>query len=94
MDRSEESTQEAVADMDNVYIERDDQGWGGFGGIKRVILERDSLTLHLSPKMATQMGRHRIIRINFRLSNTDFKNLRRVLCLIMRGYESQLELLV
>src|SRR6516162_9673490 len=28
-----------------LYIERDDQQWGGFGGIERVVLHRNSLTL-------------------------------------------------
>jgi hypothetical protein len=32
MDRSEDSPDQAVPDMENVYIERDDQGWGGYGG--------------------------------------------------------------
>src|SRR5579862_2884678 len=92
MDRSEESPEEAMPNMDNVHIERDDQQWGGFGGINRVVLERDSLTLYLGPKMATRMGRHKTIRISFTLKATEFKKLRFVLTLIMCGYESQLEL--
>lgn len=92
MDRSEESPEESVPDMANVYIERDDQGWGGYGGIDRVILERDGLTLHLSPRMATQMGEHETIRVGFTLRDSEFRELRYVLSLIMRGYESQLDL--
>ncbi len=93
MDRSEESPEYAVPDMDNVYIERDDQCWGGYGGIDRVILDRSSLALHLGPRMATQMGGHEIIRVSFTLEDPEFLRLRQVLGLIMRGYESQLELL-
>ena len=52
MDRMEGSSQEFLPEMGNVYIERDDQGWGGFGGIERVTLQRDSLTLHLGQRMA------------------------------------------
>src|SRR5258708_2219342 len=92
MDRSEDSPEETVPDMKNVYIERDDQGWGGYGGIERVILQRDSLTLRLNPHMATQMGDNDCIRIDFTLQEAEFRELRRVLCLIMRGYESQLRL--
>ena len=91
MDRSEESPDEAVPNMDNVYIERDDQGWGGYGGIDRVVLARDNLTLQLGERMATRMGGHDSIRVNFEVSDDVFRELRHVVGLIMRGYESQLE---
>jgi hypothetical protein len=76
MDRSEESPDEAVPGMGNVYIERDDQGWGGYGGIERVVLTRDSLNS---------------IRVSFEVSDSAFCALRLVLDLIMRGYEAKLE---
>ncbi len=91
IDRSEDSPDEAVPDMDNVYIERDDQEWGGFGGIKRVVLERDALTLQLDPPMATRMGGHESIRISFAINGDQFHEMQHVLSLIMRGYESQVE---
>ncbi len=91
MDRSEESPDEAIPDMVNVYIERDDQGWGGYGGIERVTLERDSLTLQLGSRMATRMGEYGRIRISFTLGDSEFGELRHVLGLIVRGYESQLQ---
>jgi hypothetical protein len=94
MDRSEDSREEAVTDMGNVYIERDDQCWGGYGGIDRVVLERNCLTLQLGPRMAEQMGGHEAIRISFDLGCSDFDKVRHVLGLIMRGYERQLECLV
>jgi hypothetical protein len=90
MDRSEESREEAVTNIENVYIERDDQCWGGYGGIKRVVLERDSLTLHLGGEMANRMGGHVVIGVTFDVSDAVFRQLRHVLGLIMRGYESQL----
>jgi hypothetical protein len=91
MDRSEKSSEEAVPDMDNVYIERDDQGWGGYGGIERVTLKRDSLTLRLSDRMATRMGGHESVRVCFSVPDPVFWELRHVLGLILRGYESQLD---
>jgi hypothetical protein len=90
MDRSEESPDEAAPDMANVYIERDDQGWGGYGGIEQVVLARDSLTLHLGERMATRMGCHATMRVGFDVSEAVFRELRHVLGLIMRGYEPQL----
>jgi hypothetical protein len=91
IDRSEDSLDQAVPDMKNVYIERDDQGWGGYGGITRVVLERDGLTVRLGRRMATRMGKHRLIRITFDIKAADFRAVRRVLQLIMRGYEDRLE---
>ena len=82
MDRMEGSLEEAVPDMDNVYIERDDQQWGGFGGIKRVVLDRTSLTIYLGTRMARQMGNHKTIRITFTLNQFDFGELCEVLDLI------------
>jgi hypothetical protein len=93
MDRSEDSPVDAEPDMENVYIERDDQQWGGFGGIERVVLHRNSLTLFLSPRMAKQMGEHDSIRIEFATNQHEFREMQHVLGLIMRGYESQLKLL-
>jgi Immunity protein 10 len=72
MDRSEDSPEETVPNMGNVYIERDDQCWGRFGGIDRVILERNCLTLQLEPRMADQMGGHNAIRITFDLGDSGF----------------------
>ena len=91
MDRSEDLPDGPVPDMDNVYIERDDQMWGGFGGIERVTLERQALTLQLNPRMTTTMGEHNSIRISFAVSDADLQEMKTVLSLIMRGYESQLE---
>jgi hypothetical protein len=91
MDRSEDSRVEAIPDMQNVYIERDDQGWGGYGGIEHVVLERDSLTLQLGPRMAARMGQHDQIRVAFDLTEAELAELRHVLRLIMRGYESRLD---
>ena len=91
IDRSEDSLDDVVPDMANVYVERDDQCWGGYGGIERVVLARDSLTLHLGKRMATQMGDHESIRVSFDVSDHGFREMRSVLGLIMRGYESRLQ---
>ena len=91
MDRSEDSPEQPVPDMENVYIERDDQGFGGYGGITHVVLARDSLTLRLGARMTSQMGGNDTLRIGFTLSDPDFRSLQQVLELIMCGYESCLE---
>jgi hypothetical protein len=91
MDRSEDSREEVVADMANVYIERDDQCWGGYGGIQSVTLDRDCLTLKLTPRMATRMGDHGTIRVTFVLKDAEFRQVRHNLGCIMYGYEPQLK---
>ena len=91
MDRSELSPEGSVPNMGDVYIERDDQCWGGYGGIDRVILERNCLTLRLGPHTANQLGGHDEIRIAFDLREAEFDQLMRVLGFIMRGHENQLE---
>ena len=88
MDRSEASPEVAMPDLANVYIEIDDQGWGGYGGIEWVVLARDSLTLQLGPRWAIGDDQ---IQITFAISEAELQELRRVLRLIMRGYESRLE---
>jgi hypothetical protein len=91
MARLEESPEEPVPDMKNVYIRRDDQCCGGYGGIELVTLDRDSLTLKLGPRMATQVGGYDTIRVTFRIKDAEFRELRQVLGFVMLGYESQLE---
>lgn len=95
MDRLEESPDEALPDMANVYTEMDDQGGGGFGGIRHVVLERDTLTVQYNSKhnfLVVGTGMCRSIQISYALNEDQFLDLRDVLKLIMRGYESQLEL--
>jgi hypothetical protein len=77
--------------MKNVCIERDDQGWGGYGGILRVVLEKDRLTLKLGRRMATRMGGHNELLVTFKIKSPKFRKVRQVLQLIMRGYEKRLE---
>ena len=88
MDRSEESPEEAVPDLANVYTELDDQCRGGYGGIERVILCRDSLTVRLRPQRA---GGDEEIRVTFEVGDSEFEELRRVLGLILHGYGDHLE---
>jgi hypothetical protein len=91
MVRSEESPEEAVPDMQNVYVRRDDQCWGGHGGIELVLLNRDSLTLKLGPRMTKQVGGHDTIYVTFRIKDVEFRELRQALGFILSGYEAQLQ---
>jgi hypothetical protein len=88
IDRAEASPEEAVPDLANVYLELDDQCRGGYGGIERVVLRRDSLAVHLGPRWAVGDDE---IRITFTVGQPEFEELKAVLRLILRGYEDRLE---
>ncbi len=90
--RSEESPVEPVLDVANVYIELDDQCWGGYGGIKRVSLERTAFTLVVSPRMIPHMRGHDGVRVTFELREPEFVAVRHVLQQLLRGYEQLLQL--
>ncbi len=90
LDRSEESPDEPTPGMANVYLERDDQRWGGYGGIQSVTLGRSHLTFRLTPEMAETMGNHDMIRVTFDVAIEQWGMIRSVASLIMKGYESQL----
>lgn len=80
----------AVPNMENVYIERDDQGWGGYGGIEEVVLDRGSLTIRLMPHMAIHMGGYNELRANFQLSDAEFAQVAAALRTVLSGYEHRL----
>jgi hypothetical protein len=92
MQRGEESPDEAAPDVGDVYIERDDQGWGAYGGITRVALRRDSLTVELTADVAEQVGGYDAIRVMFSLTGAEFAQVREQLRRVMRAYESVVEL--
>lgn len=91
IDRTEESSDETLPDMSNVYIELDDQGGGGFGGIELVELRQDHMTVQLNDQTAIKVGDVGI-HVGFAISDSLFEAMSRVVRLIMKGYESQLDL--
>ena len=90
--RDEENAEAVFSDVENVYIERDDQQFGGYGGIESVILEPDRLTLNLTPRMARQMGNRDALTVTFEADDSLFANVRDVLKLVFRGYDARLRL--
>jgi len=85
--RDEESRDAVMPDMENVYVERDDQLFGGYGGIESVLLSRTRLMLRLTPRMARQMGHHDTVSVGF---GEDFsRQVDELVGLIFRGYESR-----
>ncbi|MEG4534415.1 hypothetical protein [Microcoleus sp. D2_18a_D3] len=78
--------------LENIYIERDDQCWGGYGGINQVSLGRNSLIIYLNPEMANQMSGYDTIKITFSADDSQFQQLQNVLQQVMQGYEGKLNL--
>lgn len=86
--RDEESGDAVLPDMENVYLERDDQHFGGYGGIESVELGKNRLTLRFSGRMARRMGNHDTLSVEFPeefLSQVD-----ELVRLIFRGYEQRI----
>lgn len=90
--REEDSTEEALPKLENIYIERDDQCWGGYGGINQVSFGRNSLIIYLNSEMANQMGGYDTIKITFSIDDLQFQQLQNVLQKIMQSYEDRLNL--
>jgi hypothetical protein len=90
--RSEVTPTEPVPDVGNVYIELNDQCWGGWGGIERVALERNAFMLSVTPRMVPYMRAHDGVRITFDLDDAEFGVVRWVLEKLLKGYEPLLEL--
>jgi hypothetical protein len=92
MQRDEEFVEEPLTNMENIYLERDDQCWGGYGGINQVSLERTCLIIYLNSDMANQMGGYDTIKITFSLEDFHFKQLQNVLQKVMQGYDDKVNL--
>src|SRR5690349_20550719 len=90
--RDEERRGEVLSDLENIYVERDDQRWGGYGGIERVQLDRGGMTLFLGERMAACMGGHSEMRVTFDVDTSRLREVKDVLSLIFRGYESRVRI--
>ena len=88
LQREECSESETAPFVGNVWIERDDQQWGGPGGITAVQLTRDYLSIRLTPEMARHMGGYDEFRVLLALSNEEFTRVQEQLLRVMVGYES------
>jgi len=85
--RDQEARDDILPDVENVYVERDDQKFGGYGGIESVLLGKRRLTLTLTPRMATRMGGHDTLSVMF--AQDWLQQVDELTGLIFRGYESR-----
>jgi len=90
--RSEESPNEVVSRLENIYLELDDQCWGGYGGIERVKLAPNGLTVHLDRHWATEVIGTDTVRIAVAFTDENYRAAVQALRIIMLGYEDRLEI--
>jgi hypothetical protein len=72
-----------------VYVERDDQQFGGYGGIESMTLTRRSLKLAVIPSMAKLMGNHDTLTITFVVDDGTFHQIDETISRIFEGYEDR-----
>jgi|GEM_PF-969302 len=85
--RAHEFTEQDIRlGMNAVHVERNDQGWSGYGGLERVILRRDSLELELNEQGSRFMGGVQAMRVSFDFSSADFACLCKGLRVCFAGF--------
>jgi hypothetical protein len=89
--RDEELRNAILPDLENIYLERDDQIFGGYGGIESVTLSRHRLSLKLTPRMAKRMGNFDELILGFEQADNSFRHIEELVALIFRGYESRIK---
>lgn len=73
--------------LDKVYVERNDQGFSGYGGVESAALFRDHLGLRFNDKGTTFMGGFSEMRVFFKLDSAVFQQLRAGLAACFNGFE-------
>ncbi len=76
----------ALSGIDEVYIERNGQSRGGYGGILRFLLDRDRVRVELGPAMGTTLGAS-VFEIQFSIDDGTFDGLRESLRRLFLGWE-------
>jgi hypothetical protein len=72
---------------DEIYIERDDQSQGTYGGIERFTLARDHARLLLGSKTAEVLHTEQEVYISFSATDEQFQQLKTGLTIIFAGRE-------
>jgi hypothetical protein len=79
-------------DASYCWVELEDQRCGGLGGIARVRLERDCLSVWRTLPLSPHAGGHEWIVIHFDVENAEFALIKDVLREALRGSEHVLEI--
>src|SRR5689334_7746324 len=79
--------QDVALGMNSVYVERNDQSQGGYGGVERVELRPDGLRVVVAGELAHRMG-DREFEITFSLPADEFDRLRSGLRKVFAGFDT------
>lgn len=74
--------------IDGVYVERDGQGFGGYGGIVRFVLHRDRAVMELDDRIGRALGRPDVwheVTIHLTVDGSTFEVLRSGLARVFVG---------
>ncbi len=86
MQREEDSEGTILPNAGNVWIELNDQGWGGHGGIVSLSMDRGGLSIRLTADMAHRQGGYEALRVDFKFPDSDFHSIHEQLLRVMTGY--------
>jgi len=76
--QDEYDDQEVKLGMNTYHIERDDQSFGGYGGVKNWALKEGLLTIELNPKGQENL-KTELLEITFEVDNNTFQKLKKAL---------------
>lgn len=79
--------QDRTLGMDDVYIERDDQGWSAYGGLLRVEQHNDRAYMKLDDCTATKIGGVNEIEVRFNSDPAKLQELATGLQLVFAGLD-------
>lgn len=71
--------------MDDVYIERNGQGWSTYGGILKFELDCDRVSVLLDENSSNKMSNERQIEVTFSLPPKRLRELRKGLAQVFEG---------
>ena len=78
--------QDVLLGMDTVYLERNDQGFSGYGGIESVSLFRDHLDVSLNAKGSAFMDGFSRMKVSLELDAAALQELRKGLVVCFEGF--------
>src|SRR5689334_2072576 len=79
---------EAEGEDDEIYVERNDQSQGTFGGVERLILSRNHAFLLLNPETAKVINTEQEVNILFSATEERFQQLKAGLEIVFAGKSS------
>ena len=81
------SEEDTLTGMNDIYIERDDQQWSRYGGMRRCELLTDRFRVEFEESAAATMGGLQFTEVSFDIAPRHFTALRNGLLRCFQGFE-------